>query len=136
MGLDNGICVRRNEYTNNIKELKRFEDDCDKEHKYNFEICYWRKCWNVRSKIIFALMCEYNDNRESGLLTIDDIQNIIDVLKSFNSKNWQEDGESIWDWDDEDYPYSRKIKQDIKNLKYLIKLMKKYDLEVYFYDSY
>ena len=25
MGLDNGLCVRRNEYTNNIREIKRFE---------------------------------------------------------------------------------------------------------------
>lgn len=30
MGLDNGVCVRRNEYTNNIQELKRFEEDWGK----------------------------------------------------------------------------------------------------------
>lgn len=29
MGLDNAICVERNEYTSNIPELKRFEEDWD-----------------------------------------------------------------------------------------------------------
>lgn len=135
MGLDNGICVRRNEYTNNIKELRRFEDTWDDKKQFDFEVCYWRKCWNIRSMITFAIMKAYN-NCESEPLTVDDVQNIINGLKDFNSKNWNDNGGSIWDWDDEDYPYSRKIKQDIKNLKHLIKLMQKYDLEVYFYDSY
>ena len=40
------------------------------------------------------------------------------------------------DWDDEECPYSEKIQRDIENLKNLQTLMEKYDLEVYFYDSY
>lgn len=135
MGLDNGICVRRNEYTNNIKELRSFEESWDKEHKYDFDVCYWRKCWNVRHMIMDSIQCAY-DGCESEHLTIEHIEKIVRGLKSFNARNWQDDGGSIWDWDDEDWPYSKKIKQDIKNLKYLIELMKKYDLEVYFYDSY
>ena len=129
------MCVRRNEYTNNIKELKRFEESWDKEHEYDFSICYWRKCWNVRHMIMDSIKCTY-DGCESEPLTIEHIEKIVQGLKAFNSRNWQDDGGSIWDWDDEDWPYSKKIKQDIKNLKYLIKLMKKYDLEAYFYDSY
>ena len=135
MGLDNGIYVKRNEYTNNIRDLKRFEEDWDKEHKYDFEIVYYRKSWNIRSMIFDVVKGAYN-NDISEPLTIDDIENIIKGLKSFNSKNWQENGGSIWDWDDEEWPYSKKIKQDVKNLKRLKKLMKKYDLEVYFVDSY
>ena len=135
MGLDNGLCVRRNEYTNNIKELKRFEESWDHDHKYDFSFCYWRKCWNIRS-MIFDVVHGVHDNDESDLLTIEDIDNIINGLKSFNSKNWQDNGGSIWDWDDEEYPYSEKVKHDIKNLNRLKRLMKKYNLEVYFYDSY
>ena len=135
MGLDNSICVRRNEYTSNIPELKRFEEDYDKEHKYDFGVTYWRKCWNIRS-MIFDVVPGVHDNDESDLLTIDDIDNIIKGLQLFNSKNWRENGGSIWDWDDEEYPYSKKIKQDIKSLKTLKRLMKKYNLQVYFYDSY
>lgn len=135
MGLDNGLCVKRNEYASNIKELKRFEDDWDKEHKYDFEICYWRKCYNVRH-MIMDIIKNAQDCGISNHLTIEDIENIIKGLESFNSDNWQEKGGSIWNWDDEEYPYSEKIKRDIKSLNYLVDLMKKYDLEVYFYDSY
>ena len=135
MGLDNGIEVKRNEYTNNIPELKRFEEDYDKEHKYNFSITYWRKCSNIRS-MIFDVVPGAHNNDISNPLTIDDIDNVINGLRLFNAKNWRENGGSIWDWDDKEYPYSKKIKQDIKDLKTLKRLMKKYDLEVYFYDSY
>lgn len=135
MGLDNGIEVKRNEYTNNIPELKRFEEDYDKEHKYNFSITYWRKCSNIRS-MIFDVVSGAHNNDRSDPLAIDDIDNVIKGLRLFNAKNWRENGGSIWDWDDEEYPYSKKIKQDIKDLKTLKRLMKKYDLEVYFYDSY
>jgi hypothetical protein len=135
MGLDNSIEVKRNEYTNNIPELKQFEESWDKEHKYDFSICYWRKCYNIRS-MIFDVIPGAHDNNNSDPLTTEDIDNIIKGLQSFNSENWQDDGGSIWDWDDEDYPYSKKVQQDIENLQYLKQLMDKYNLEVYFYDSY
>lgn len=135
MGLDNGICVKRNEYTNNIPELKRFEEDWDKEHKWDFEIVYYRKSWNVRS-MIFNVVPGVHDGDISELLTTEDIDNIIKGLQSFNSENWQEGRGSIWDWDDKEWPYSEKIKKDIENLQILRQLMDKYDLEVYFYDSY
>ena len=132
MGLDNGICVKRNEKSMAIyNKLQRFEESWDKEHKYDFEIAYWRKCWNVRSRIIWCLGCGEDD----GCTTIqrDDIPKIISELQSFNAKNWNEDSwGSIWDWD-EQKPH---MKRYIKNLKYLYRLMSKYDLDVYFYDSY
>lgn len=86
--------------------------------------------------MIFDAIKSTCDNGESDLLTIEDIDNIIKGLKSFNSSNWNDNGGSIWDWDDEEYPYSKKVKRDIKNLNRLKLLMKKYNLEVYFYDSY
>ena len=135
MGLDNGVCVRRNEYTSNIPELKRFEDECDVKYGYDFEIAYYRKCYNVRY-MIFDRVEKVRDNSESDPLTIDDIDNIIKGLQSFNSENWQDDWGSIWDWDDAEYPYSAKVQRDIENLKILKELMQKYELEVYFYDSY
>ena len=86
--------------------------------------------------MIFDVVPAAHDGNESDPLTITDIDNIITGLKSFNAENWGHNLGSIWDWDDEEYPYSKKIKRDIKNLKKLKRLMKKYDLEVYFYDSY
>lgn len=135
MGLDNGIEVKRTYYTNDIPELQRFNQPWDKEHKYNFEVCYFRKCWNIRNMILDVVKGTY-DNIISDPLTTYDIDNIIKGLQAFNSDNWQDNGGSIWDWDDEEYPYSEHIKRDIESLQTLRKLMDKYDLEVYFYDSY
>ena len=135
MGLDNGLCIKRNEYTNNISELKRFEDAWDKDRQFDFEVCYFRKCYNVRHMIIESIKVAY-DNDISEMLTVEHIEKIIKGLQSFNADNWQENGGSIWDWDDEEYHYSDKIQRDIENLQYLKELMDKYKLEVYFYDSY
>lgn len=133
MGLDNGVCVKRNEYTNNIPELKRFKDSWDKEHKSDFEICYYRKAWNIRYDLF-----DLGIGRDEGyyFMTKDDVEKMIALLQSYNANNFTENGSCLWAWDDEDYPYSEKIKQDIENLKTLRELMDKYKLEVYFYDSY
>lgn len=135
MGLDNGIQIKRNTSTNSIPELKQFELAYDNKHQFDFEICYWRKCYNIRN-MIMDVVESARDNDNSDILTTTDIEKIIHGLQSFNSANWQENGGSIWDWDDEEYPYSEKIQRDIENLKNLQTLMEKYDLEVYFYDSY
>lgn len=128
MGLDNSIAVKRNDYTNSILELQQFNIDWDKEHKYNFEICYWRKCWGLRNDILYLIGHRWDEGYEFKL-NIDDIDNIIALLKAYNSETWEN---SIWSWDE----YEKYNKQYIKNLKELKNLMKKYDLEVYFYDSY
>jgi hypothetical protein len=133
MGLDNGISVVRNDYSNKIKALKNFEESWDKEHKYPFKICYWRKCWNVRKDILLNILNSYEAEDEYYYtLSIKHIEEIIKTLKSYNLKTW-EWTDSIWTW-----PEHKKInRKHIKNLKKLIKLMKKYPLlEVYFYDSY
>ena len=135
MGLDNSIQIKRNTSTNSIPELKQFELSYDNKHQFDFEICYWRKCYNIRN-MIMDVVESARDNDNSDILTTTDIEKIIRGLQSFNSANWQENGGSIWDWDDEEYPYSEKIQRGIENLKNLQTLMEKYDLEVYFYDSY
>lgn len=131
MGLENSIKVQRNEYTNSITELQQFNLDWDDEHAYNFEVCYWRKCWGLRHDILHIIGKQSNQwsDEYKFNLTKDDITNIIELLKSYNYKTWEN---SIWSWDE----YKKHIKRNIKNLNKLKKLMKKYDLEVYFYDSY
>ena len=85
--------------------------------------------------IIESIKVAY-DNDISEPLTVEHIEKIIKGLQAFNADNWQDNGGSIWDWDDEEYPYSAKIQSDIENLLYLKELMGRYNLEVYFYDSY
>ena len=134
MGLDNGIDIVRNDYSNKIKALKRFTTPYDKDEVYPFEVCYWRKCWNVRGDILDIIGVE-NECQYMFALDVYDIKEIIKVLKSYNKKTWTYGGweGSIWEWSE----HKRINHKHIKNLKYLVKIMKKYpDLEVYFYDSY
>ena len=136
MGLDNSIEVKRTLETNKISELTIFNKDYDKELKYDFEICYWRKCWGLRNDILFLIGKRWVPEEEYEFsLTKDDVDNIIELLGSYNEDTWEG---SIWEWtsDEDGWSYSEHIKQDIESLKLLRQLMDKYELEVYFYDSY
>lgn len=113
MGLDNGIIVKNK---NDTKE----------------EICYWRRCWNIRNKI-FEIIEKHSDEEYKYSLSLDNVVDIYYMLKNLNKKNWFDDGSSIWDWED----IKKSIKGNIKALNKLIKRMKKEpELEVIFYDSY
>ena len=134
MGLDNSIDIVRNDYSNKIKALERFTISYDRNKEYPFEACYWRKCWNVRGDILDIIGVE-NEYQYQSALDISDIKKIIATLKSYNRKNWKFGGcrGSIWEWSEHKWINRRHI----RNLKQLIRIMKKYpDLEVYFYDSY
>ena len=70
MGLDNGIRIE------NIKKsqlprflhypFKAFDDN-------DVEICYWRKCWNIRESIFDVISKSTNDNEYKYYLTLDNI---------------------------------------------------------------
>ena len=131
MGLDNSIEIKRTPYTDSISELRQFNLDWDNKHEYDFSVCYWRKCWNIRNGILDILGDRFSDQWRFHLNT-ENIDKIIAFLKSLNKHNWNADGGSIWTWEE----YKNHIKDDIKKLKMLRKLMKKYDLKVVFIDSY
>lgn len=132
MGLDNGIQVVRNEYSNKIKALEKYAESWDKEKKLDFEFCYWRKCWNVRNDILCLVTEPYDGEGREVEVSVDELKDILKLLKSYNSNTWV-DGSSIWSWEEHKSANAR----NIKNLKELIKLKKKYpELKVIFYDSY
>lgn len=132
MGLDNGIIVKKTELT---KKLFKVKKNCLYEYIGDFEITYWRKCWNVRADI-FTITEGWENDQSYTSLDRDDIYNIIKLLKSYNKTTWDSDNFmffSMWTWEE----HKKANKRHIRYLKYLYKLMKKYpELEVYFYDSY
>lgn len=130
MGLDNGINIRRNTAPECASKIFHEEEW---EKKYNhIDVAYWRKCWNVRG-IIFELLEIYDFNDSQTPMTADDVKRVVAELKKLNSVNYRDDGNCIWDWDD----FKRINCRNIKALKQLVKLMKKYPtMEVYFYDSW
>lgn len=131
MGLDNSIEVKRTPFSTNLKELQSYAMTWDDKKQFDFEFAYWRKCWNVRAAILNCLDKEVNNY--SMPLSVAEIDRIIEALKGFNKKNWEDMGSSIWTWQ-EQKPW---LKKAIKNLEQLKKLMEKYpELEVVFVDSY
>jgi hypothetical protein len=130
MGLDNGINIKRTDriakyFNEKLYPHFYYVNDCD------IEIAYWRKCWNIRNAILDILdVTEDNDSHTE--ISIPQMKEIIKFLKSLNENNWEENGYSIWTWEES----KKHIKFQIKKLKRLIKLMKRYDIEVYFYDSW
>jgi hypothetical protein len=126
MGLDNGIYIKHTPETEKIKELSHFKETWG----FNVEVTYWRKCWNVRADIFSIIGLLDTTNDSDTPVKLEHIDSIIALLKSYNKDNWEC---SIWEYDE----IKPRLKQQIKNLKLLKKLMQKYsNLEAYFYDCY
>ena len=134
MGLDNGICVKKNAVTQLININNTFtDDDCNSDE---IDITYWRKCWGLRNDIMEYLTKKYNVNDSYSFnLEVEDIKQIIEILVSwYDKKKWNFESRSIWTW--------KEIKENllisIRNLYYLLEKMEDYPNEfiVYFYDSY
>jgi hypothetical protein len=133
MGLDNGIEVRRKDNLPNCV-LCFDNDEWCKQHGYNLEVAYWRKCWNVRA-IIFSVIddeeehCVYNITREDLVEIIHRLEDELHYC-NFLSGEW---GGCIWEWNE----FRSIQKRNIKNLKKLAHMMKRHpEIEVIFYDSY
>ena len=132
MGLDNGIRVKGIPEEDKKKIPYYNESWGDFLEEGEIEPIYWRKCWGIRNAIIkkfhFPETCgEYK-------LDLEDIPVIIKILEEFcNSNNWEEYGDSIWEYDE----YIHTLIEQIVNLKIFYKYWKKHpEIEVYFYDSY
>lgn len=162
MGLDNGIRLFRykgkDPPKNKLKVLKDYlnnrcfvkEGKQKKKYKKNFkeiyigglkrflyghegnELCYWRKCWNIR--YCFISNIQENVDDYYYLITIDNLPNIIKDLECLLNKNkWRKNGGSIWLYKE----YADALFIDILNLKMLYKYMSENpDVYAYFYDSY
>lgn len=160
MGLDNGVRLFRykgkdppknklrilNNYINNYAGIEKEKDGDAKNfekiyigglkqflygHEGN-ELCYWRKCWNIR--YCFISNIQENVDDYYYLITIDNLPNIIKDLECLLNKNkWQKNGGSIWLYEE----YADALFFDILNLKKLYKYMSENpDVYAYFYDSY
>lgn len=134
MGLDNGIMFK-------IKDKERFgeipawirRETWEDEYNYDYEILYWRKCWNVRAEILTYLAAD--DDEYEWNLTLMELRDILKILNHLYTKqNWDE-SMTIWSWDEIEDHYRDNLEYARKVLKWLG--TKPADsFEVYFYDSY
>lgn len=140
MGLDNYIFIKRKSMPEKVYAATYGMTEKNWEKDYDIEVCYWRKCWNIRN-FIFDVIEERtgagcapgNDNFE---MTIDDIPPIIEKLAAYTEKTWEEDYddcETIWEWD----VYKDVLCKDCQALSELYQLMQDNpEIEIYFCDSY
>lgn len=130
MGLDNGVSLK-------ILDVNSFKTIPSWVHKLalsdEYDILYWRKCWNIRRAILRYLgeksgECYYD-------LTLEDLHNIINIVKKLcTRKNWDET-DSIWTYDEIKRNYKYNLRMARKTLRWLKKKPEN-SYSLYFYDSY
>lgn len=134
MGLDNGIMAENVTHPKAIDILAKWQDQWYRDRTV-YEICYWRKCWNVREAIL-DICGENSPNDWKYALDISEVCAIRGYLESLNEKIWDSEslyGGSIWTWEEHE-PQNQK---HIEALTDLIEAMQyDPDMRVYFYDSY
>lgn len=130
IGLDNGIIMRPVGYKQGREReiAKGFGKPYPR--AVHYEVCYWRKCWNIRSIIMEAIGMD--DDEYCKKLDVYDIDRIIAALSKVDKTNWADEGTSIWTWNE----YQPCHRRYLRNLRRLRRLMEKYNLYVEFYDSY
>ena len=129
IGLDNGIVL--NKPTSVIPFYVKVDDWVPSQN--SVEICYWRKCWGIRNKIL-CLFPEAEPNDSCINLTPEHIRAIRKIIRFFmNRKKWEEDGMSIWTYS-EIRPRLFKHWFALLWLEHYLK--KNPDAEAYFYDSW
>ena len=134
MGLDNGIQFKildKQKFGDIPKWFKR--EDWEDKHNFDYEVLYWRKCWNVRAVILSYL--EASDDEYHWTLSLMDLKDICKLLKKLYTKaNWDE-MHSIWSWDEIKKIYPSNLRYARKVLKWL-ETKPEGSYELYFYDSY
>lgn len=130
MGLDSGVIIKKNDKTEAVddKLSALFEEYT---HGQYYDVCYWRKCYNLRNEILYIIGHRFDEEYEFGL-DVEDVEQIIEYLSSINEDNWEDSGQSIWEWNE----MEEHIQNDIENLNALVELMNEHDMDVVFYDSY
>ena len=142
MGLDNGITLT----TRKKLDLEDWEikpdyisielDEWgtkDSDEGYVYDICYWRKCWNIRGDIINIL----NAGQDGGVYRIETVKQVFQIRDALvdyllHPEDWCS---SIWSIDE----MAPHLARDIMNLGWLAKYMTEHageKFKVEFYDSY
>ena len=127
MGLDNGIVVKAAENELVLNALAPYRKSLSDE----IEICYWRKCWNIRNEILNMLGKRFSEEWRHEL-TERDVDGILIILDSYTEENWNDSGGSIWEYAE----MAESLAEQKNALMLLKRLMCDFGVSAYFYDSY
>ena len=137
MGLDNGIYVKSKK-----RNLTRYDlpegiaYPFDEDYNGEVEILYWRKNWGLRNAVMnaFGWRAASADQYKFEIDTPDQVIELIKIIVGFmDRETWEEDGDSIWEYD----VAINVLKYNIINLAIIAAYMQ-FNPDVYleFYDSY
>ena len=134
MGLDNGVEVKSRH-----RSITRAMLPSEIIYPFDFgvndtEILYWRKNWGLRNKVVAAFPLFDDSDWQYIIETPQQVFELIKIIVSFmNKETWEEDGDSIWDYDDM-LPI---LQRDVINLAIIASFMRNNpDVYLIFYDSY
>lgn len=144
MGLDNGIwLVTRNKIDEDtLPEYISIEYDdwATKEYNngYYYNLCYWRKCSNIRQIIFDAIEEDSSIGNETYVLENNHINKLIEAEISYLCKpsKWEEDygnGRTIWGFNS----ILIQLAYDIATLNWVLEYKENHNsIKLIFYDSY
>lgn len=136
MGLDNGIIVKSNKRQLTRNDLPTgivypFNED----YQNSIEIVYWRKCWGIRNEIMNTFGWRFiEDQYQFEIDTPEQVFKLIEIIASWlDEKRWDEEGNSIWEYD----TMRSTLIANIVNLSMIyIYMFSNPDVYLEFYDSY
>ena len=136
MGLDNGIIVKSNKRQLTRNDLPTgivypFNED----YQNGIEIVYWRKCWGIRNEIMNTFgWRSIDDQYQFEIDTPEQVFKLIEIIASWlDEKRWDEEGNSIWEYD----TMRSTLIANIVNLSMIyIYMFSNPDVYLEFYDSY
>lgn len=134
MGLDNGLVLRtRKQIDSNLvpSYVQITAEPTNDTLTFEYEVCYWRKCWNIRD-MIFNCLGDVDKDNYHYEVSVSTLESIRDGIYKFlcNGDDWED---SIWTFDE----MIDHLSLDIVNLSWVINYLKEDPhAYVYFYDSY
>lgn len=132
MGLDNGIEVKSHQ---RVITRDMLPVEIKYPNNYNdTEILYWRKNWGLRNIVVDTFPNEDGSDWQYIIDTPAQVFEFIKIIVQFmNKETWEEDGDSIWEYE-EILPI---LRRDIMNLAIIAAFMENNpDVYLEFYDSY
>jgi hypothetical protein len=139
MGLDNGLIIKpKTERAYNFLK-KNFPHLQQNSYYYEFywEFCYYRKCWNIRSRFFEF---NYAQDEDEQKLAISDLPVVLNkIIKYFLIEDNWDNNDSIWSYNEIKPSLKRQVHDIQKFLDLLEKETEKFsedDFEIFFYDSY
>ena len=137
IGLDNGIYVKSNKRIITREQLPNgIIYPFNKDYEGSVEIAYWRKCWGLRNDIMntFGWRTKSPDEWKFEISTPAQVIDLIALIaKWLDKERWEDEGDSIWEYDD----IKNMLVQNIINLSIIQSYMTiNPDVYLEFYDSY